>query len=48
MTENTSVSATRDIPASAADIFDLLSNPQRHPETDSSGSVRSADFRERL
>ncbi len=48
MTENTSVSATRDIPASAADIFDLLSNPQRHPETDSSGSVRSADFGERL
>lgn len=48
MTENTTVSATREIPAPAADIFDLLSNPQRHSETDSTGSVRSADFGERL
>lgn len=48
MTENTTASATREIPASAADIFDLLSNPQRHSETDSTGGVRSADFGERL
>ncbi len=48
MTENTTATATREIPASAADIFDLLSNPQRHSETDASGSVRSADFGERL
>lgn len=48
MTENMSISATREIPASASDIFDLLSNPQRHSETDASGSVRGADFGERL
>lgn len=44
----TKTSATREIPASAASIFALLSNPQRHAETDSAGGVRSCDFGERL
>ncbi len=42
------VSVSRQIPAPAADIYDLLSNPHRHPETDSSGSVRSVDQGDRL
>lgn len=42
------VSASREIPASAADIFDLLSNPQRHGETDANGQVLSADRGDRL
>ncbi|WP_115685405.1 SRPBCC family protein [Corynebacterium senegalense] len=41
-------SATRVIDASADTIFDLLSNPQRHAETDNSGMVVSADQAERL
>lgn len=48
MSENTTTSATRDIPASASDIFDLLSNPERHSETDGSGMVRSVDKGQRL
>ena len=46
MTETNS--ATRVIDASAKDIFDILSNPARHPETDNSGMVVSADQGERL
>ena len=41
-------SATRVIDSSADTIFDLLSNPQRHAETDNSGMVVSADQAERL
>jgi hypothetical protein len=33
--------ATRIVPASAADIFDLLARPARHPEFDGSGTVRA-------
>ncbi|MDY5786055.1 SRPBCC family protein [Corynebacterium sp.] len=40
--------ATRVIDAPAAEIFDILSNPERHPETDNSGSVISVDQGERL
>lgn len=47
MTETTST-ATRTIDAQANDIFDLLSNPERHEETDGSGMVRAADKGERL
>ena len=32
--KNTESSATRQIDAPAAAIFDILSNPQRHAETD--------------
>ena len=46
--KNTENSATRQIDASAAAIFDILSNPQRHAETDDSGMVVSADQGERL
>lgn len=42
------VSVSRDIPAAAVDIFDLLSNPHRHQETDGSGQVRSLDQGDRL
>lgn len=38
----------RDIDAPAKEIFDLLSNPERHPETDDSGMVVSADKAERI
>ncbi|MBA1836345.1 hypothetical protein GC584_02590 [Corynebacterium sp. zg912] len=46
--KNTENTATRQIDAPAAAIFDILSNPQRHAETDSSGMVVSADQGERL
>lgn len=42
------VSATREIPVAASEVFDLLSNPNRHAESDGSGSVRSADRGDRL
>ncbi len=41
-------SVTREIPASAADIFDLLSNPHKHHLTDGGGTVRSLDQGDRL
>lgn len=44
----TKVSASRVINAPATDIFDILSNPQRHAQTDGGGQVISADFGERL
>ena len=40
MTETTTT-ATRTIDAAANDIFDILSNPDRHQETDGSGMVLS-------
>ena len=46
--KNTESSATRQIDAPAAQIFDILANPQRHAETDNSGMVVSADQGERL
>nr|WP_288869843.1 SRPBCC family protein [uncultured Corynebacterium sp.] len=46
--KNTENSATRQIDAPAAAIFDILSNPERHAETDDSGMVVSADQAERL
>lgn len=47
MTE-TKNTVTRVIDAPADQIFDLLSNPERHPETDNSGMVVSADQAERI
>ncbi|WKD56752.1 Polyketide cyclase / dehydrase and lipid transport [Corynebacterium capitovis DSM 44611] len=47
MTEQTNT-ATRVIDAPAGTIFNILSNPQRHAETDHSGSVVSADRGDRL
>ncbi|MCQ4623951.1 SRPBCC family protein [Corynebacterium sp. CCUG 69979] len=46
MTETNS--ATRVIDASASEIFDILSNPARHPETDNSGMVVSLDQGDRI
>ena len=46
--QNDQNQAIRDIDAPAKEIFDLLSNPERHPETDDSGMVVSADKAERI
>lgn len=48
MTNETTFSASRVIPAAAKDIFDVLSNPERHADIDPSGMVRSVDQGERL
>lgn len=48
MTSNTSITVSREIEASTGDIFDLLSNPDRHKEFDGSGFVRSADHPQRI
>lgn len=45
---STSLTASRSIHASAADIFDLLTNPDRHAEFDGSGFVRSASKAQRI
>ncbi|WP_165164651.1 SRPBCC domain-containing protein [Corynebacterium qintianiae] len=44
----TTNSATRTIDASVDNVYDLLTNPQRHAETDNSGMVVSADQAERF
>ena len=48
ITKETQNSATRQIDAPAKEIFDILSNPQRHNETDDSGMVVSTDHGERI
>lgn len=48
MSEISKVTASRQVPAAPQEIFDLLSNPERHAETDASGSVVSTDKGERL
>lgn len=48
MPDQTSITVHRDIDASAQDVFDLLSNPDRHNEFDGSGFVRSADHPQRI
>lgn len=47
MDEN-KVSVERVIPASTADIFDVLSNPKRHVELDGSGFIRSDEGAQRI
>lgn len=44
----TSQTATRTINAPATEIFDLLSNPERHTEFDGSGFLRSAVKSQRI
>lgn len=44
MTENKKQTAERTIDAPAQDLFHILSNPERHPDIDGSGMVRS-DFK---
>lgn len=48
MSNDTSITVTRTIDASADAIFDVLSNPRRHPELDGSGFVRSGDRTNRV
>ncbi|WP_375481188.1 SRPBCC family protein [uncultured Jatrophihabitans sp.] len=45
---DTSVSVNRRIEASAKDVFDVLSLPDRHPQLDGTGFVRSADHADRV
>ena len=48
MSEQTSVTVERviDLPVDA--VFDVLSNPERHPDLDGSGFVRSVDHADRI
>ncbi len=48
MTNESIQTAARTINASAGDIFDVLSNPDRHAEFDGSGFVRSAEKSQRI
>lgn len=48
MSDEKKLSASRSIDASAAEIFDVLSNPHRHVELDTSGFVRSLAQGDRL
>lgn len=48
MATETTQTVSRVINASAADIFDLLSNPDRHTEFDGSGFIRSAEKPQRI
>lgn len=48
MTTDTALTASRTINASATDIFDVLSNPDRHLEFDGSGFLRSAEKSQRI
>ncbi|MGA8208613.1 MAG: hypothetical protein WB441_08090 [Nocardioidaceae bacterium] len=48
MTDSSSITVQREIPASAKDLFEVLSNPQRHTELDGSGFVRGLDRGDRL
>jgi len=47
MTEQ-AITVSRSIPASSSEIFNLLSNPDRHTEFDGSGFVRSAEKPQRI
>jgi uncharacterized protein YndB with AHSA1/START domain len=48
MSSETSLTVNRTINASATDIFDVLTNPDRHVEFDGSGFVRSAEKPQRI
>lgn len=48
MTDVKKITVSRVINASAQDIFDVLSNPERHREIDGSGFVRSDDRSDRI
>lgn len=47
-TTDTSVTVSRTIDASAKDVFDVLSNPERHAQLDGSGFVRSDEKTDRI
>lgn len=48
MTEQTSISVTRTIDASAKDVFEVLSLPENHVAIDGSGFVQSVDHGDRI
>ena len=48
MSSETSQTVHRTINASASDLFDVLSNPDRHVEFDGSGFVQSAEKPQRI
>ena len=48
MTDTTSITVERSIPAPAKDLFDILSNPHRHTELDGSGFVKGLVHGDRL
>lgn len=48
MTTDTQITVQRSIDAPAAAIFEVLSNPERHPEIDGSGFVRSDEKTDRI
>ena len=48
MTEQTSITVSRTIDAPAKDIFEVLSNPERHAEIDGSGQIVSDDRTDRI
>lgn len=47
-TDEKSITVERTIDAPAAEIFDVLTNPERHTELDGSGFVRSDDKAQRI
>ncbi len=48
MTDDKRITVQRTIDASTTDVFDVLSNPERHPELDGSGFVLSVDHSDRI
>lgn len=48
MSTDTSITVQRTIDASTQDVFDVLSNPERHPELDASGFVVSDEKTDRI
>ena len=48
MSESTQITASRTIDASAAQLFEVLSNPERHAELDGSGFVISDEKSDRI
>jgi len=48
MSDQRSITVRRDIPASASDVFAVLSNPDRHAELDGSGFVQGVDHADRI
>lgn len=48
MASEKSINVQREIPASAADIFAVLSNPANHVELDGSGFVQGVDHADRI
>lgn len=48
MSDQKSITVTRTIDASAKDIFDVLSLPDRHVQLDGAGFVRSVDHGDRI